>query len=92
WDEASDFKRPPMWPSDNDTSAQTLMGKADSVLKGAVTEAKKALGQTFTNPSSIMRTIDTAKQLKENGASALLPMVQQGVESHLTSQLTNFTS
>ncbi|EMC2436003.1 type VI secretion system Vgr family protein, partial [Acinetobacter baumannii] len=81
WDEASDFKRPPMWPSDNDTSAQTLMGKADSVLKGAVTEAKKALGQTFTNPSSIMRTIDTAKQLKENGASALLPMVQQGVES-----------
>jgi len=92
WDEASDFKRPPMWPSDNDTSAQTLMGKAESVLKGAVTEAKKALGQTFTNPSSIMRTIDTAKQLKENGASALLPMVQQGVESHLTSQLTNFTS
>ncbi|EOH6308170.1 TPA: type VI secretion system Vgr family protein [Acinetobacter baumannii] len=92
WDEASDFKRPPMWPSDNDTSAQTLMGKADSVLKGAVTEAKKALGQTFTNPSSIMRTIDTAKQLKENGASALLPMVQQGVESHLTGQLTNFTS
>ncbi|MDC5139305.1 type VI secretion system tip protein VgrG [Acinetobacter baumannii] len=92
WDEASDFKRPPMWPSDNDTSAQTLMGKADSILKGAVTEAKKALGQTFTNPSSIMRTIDTAKQLKENGASALLPMVQQGVESHLTSQLTNFTS
>ncbi|SSU97813.1 Rhs element Vgr protein [Acinetobacter baumannii] len=92
WDEASDFKRPPMWPSDNDTSAQTLIGKADSVLKGAVTEAKKALGQTFTNPSSIMRTIDTAKQLKENGASALLPMVQQGVESHLTSQLTNFTS
>ncbi|MDS7945318.1 type VI secretion system Vgr family protein [Acinetobacter sp. V110_1] len=92
WDEASDFKRPPMWPSDNDMSAQTLMGKADSVLKGAVTEAKKALGQTFTNPSSIMRTIDTAKQLKENGASALLPMVQQGVESHLTSQLTNFTS
>ncbi|WP_431014384.1 type VI secretion system Vgr family protein [Acinetobacter nosocomialis] len=66
WDEASDFKRPPMWPSDNDTSAQTLMGKAESVLKGAVTEAKKALGQTFTNPSSIMRTIDTAKQLKEN--------------------------
>ncbi|MEQ1189055.1 MULTISPECIES: type VI secretion system Vgr family protein [Acinetobacter] len=92
WDEASDFKRPPMWPSDNDTSAQNLMGKAESVLKGAVTEAKKALGQTFTNPSSIMRTIDTAKQLKENGASALLPMVQQGVESHLTSQLTNFTS
>ncbi|MDH2497300.1 type VI secretion system Vgr family protein [Acinetobacter baumannii] len=92
WDEASDFKRPPMWPSDNDTSAQTLMGKAESVLKGAVTEAKKALGQTFTNPSSIMRTIDTAKQLKENGASALLPMVQQGVESHLTSQLTNFSS
>ncbi|MDP7922588.1 type VI secretion system Vgr family protein [Acinetobacter baumannii] len=92
WDEASDFKRPPMWPSDNDTSAQTLMGKADSVLKGAVTEAKKALGQTFTNPSSIMRTIDTAKQLKENGASALLPMVQQGVKSHLTGQLTNFTS
>ncbi|MDV7545271.1 type VI secretion system Vgr family protein [Acinetobacter baumannii] len=92
WDEASDFKRPPMWPSDNDTSAQTLMGKAESVLKGAVTEAKKALGQTFTNPSSIMRTIDTAKQLKENGASALLPMVQQDVESHLTSQLTNFTS
>ncbi|MFW6577398.1 type VI secretion system Vgr family protein [Acinetobacter baumannii] len=92
WDEASDFKRPPMWPSDNDTSAQTLMGKAESVLKGAVTEAKKALGQTFTNPSSIMRTIDTAKQLKENGASALLPMVQQGVESHLTSQLTNFPS
>ncbi|QNW93649.1 type VI secretion system tip protein VgrG [Acinetobacter seifertii] len=92
WDEASDFKRPPMWPNDNDTSAQTLMGKADSVLKGAVTEAKKALGQTFTNPSSIMRTIDTAKQLKENGASALLPMVQQGVESHLTSQLTNFSS
>ncbi|HCA5287644.1 TPA: type VI secretion system tip protein VgrG [Acinetobacter nosocomialis] len=92
WDEASDFKRPPMWPSDNDTSAQTLMGKADSVLKDAVTEAKKALGQTFTNPSSIMRTIDTAKQLKENGASALLPMVQQGVESHLTSQLTNFSS
>ncbi|AVI31756.1 type VI secretion system Vgr family protein [Acinetobacter baumannii] len=92
WDEASDFKRPPMWPSDNDTSAQTLMGKAESVLKGAVTEAKKALGQNFTNPSSIMRTIDTAKQLKENGASALLPMVQQDVESHLTSQLTNFTS
>ncbi|WP_284118481.1 type VI secretion system Vgr family protein [Acinetobacter seifertii] len=92
WDEASDFKRPPMWPSDNDTSAQNLMGKAESVLKGAVTEAKKALGQTFTNPSSIMRTIDTAKQLKENGAIALLPMVQQGVESHLTSQLTNFTS
>ncbi|WP_284084849.1 hypothetical protein [Acinetobacter nosocomialis] len=27
-----------------------------------------------------------------NGASALLPMVQQGVESHLTSQLTNFSS
>ncbi|OTG89784.1 type VI secretion system Vgr family protein [Acinetobacter sp. ANC 3832] len=90
WDEASDFKRPPMWPSENDAEAQSLLGKAESALKGAVTDAKKALGQAFTSPSSIMKTLETAKQLKEGGAKALLPMLQQGVESQLTSQISNF--
>lgn len=66
------------------------MGKAESALKGAVTEAKKALGQAFTNPASIKKTIETAKALKDGGAKALLPMLQQGVETQLTNQIANF--
>ncbi|MCL6242341.1 type VI secretion system Vgr family protein [Acinetobacter amyesii] len=90
WDESSDFKRPPMWPNENDPDAQSLMGKAESALKGAVTEAKKVLGQAFTNPASIKKTIETAKALKEGGAKALLPMLQQGVETQLTNQIASF--
>ncbi|AYO52822.1 type VI secretion system Vgr family protein [Acinetobacter wuhouensis] len=90
WDEGSDFKRPPMWPNENDPDAQSLMGKAQSALKGAVTEAKKALGQAFTNPASIKKTIETAKAIKDGGAKALLPMLQQGVETQLTNQIASF--
>ncbi|MFW2079048.1 DUF2345 domain-containing protein, partial [Acinetobacter sp. ULE_I010] len=90
WDEASDFKRPPQWPNENDPDAQSLMGKAETALKGAVSEAKKALGQAFTNPASIKKTIETAKALKDGGAKALLPMLQQGVETQLTNQIANF--
>lgn len=90
WAESSDFKRPPMWPNENDPDAQSLMGKAETALKGAVKEAKKALGQVFTNPASIKKTIETAKALKEGGAKALLPMLQQGVETQLTNQIADF--
>ncbi|WP_333668001.1 type VI secretion system tip protein VgrG, partial [Acinetobacter guillouiae] len=89
WDEASDFKRPPQWPNENDPDAQSLMGKAETALKGAVSEAKKALGQSFTNPASIKKTIETAKALKDGGAKALLPMLQQGVEAQLTNQIAS---
>ena len=89
WDEASDFKRPPQWPNENDPDAQSLMGKVETALKGAVTEAKKALGQSFTNPASIKKTIETAKALKDGGAKALLPMLQQGVEAQLTNQIAS---
>lgn len=89
WDESSDFKRPPMWPSENDPDAQAFTGKADSMLKSAVMEAKKALGQAFANPASIKKTIETAKALKDGGAKALLPMLQQGVETQLTNQMAS---
>ena len=55
-----------------------------------MTEAKKALGQAFTNPASIKKTIDTAMALKEGGAKALLPMLQQGLEAQLTNQIASF--
>ncbi|MCH7338295.1 type VI secretion system Vgr family protein [Acinetobacter higginsii] len=86
WAESSDFKRPPMWPNENDPDAQTLLGKAETGLKNAVSSAKNALGQSFTSPSSVLKTLETAKQLKEGGAKALLPMLQQGVQSNLTEQ------
>lgn len=89
WDEASDFNRPPMWPNENDPEAQTLLGKADSLLSSAVSEAKKTLGQAFTNPASIKKTIDTAKAIKDGGAKALLPLLQQGVETQLTNQIAS---
>ncbi|MCU4390622.1 type VI secretion system tip protein VgrG [Acinetobacter courvalinii] len=92
WDEASDFKRPPMWPNENDPDAQTLLGKAETGLRNAVSSAKNALGQSFTSPSSVLKTLETAKQLKEGGAKALLPMLQQGVESQLIDQVTGLTS
>jgi YD repeat-containing protein len=44
-----------MWPNENDPDAQSLMGKAESVLKNAVSEAKKTLGQAFTNPETIIQ-------------------------------------
>jgi len=92
WDEASDFKRPPQWPNENDPDAQTLLGKAETGLKNAVSRAKNALGQSFTSPSSVLKTLETAKELKVGGAKALLPMLQQGVESQLIDQVTGLTS
>ncbi|MEB6667002.1 type VI secretion system tip protein VgrG [Acinetobacter vivianii] len=92
WDEASDFKRPPQWPNENDPDAQTLLGKAETGLKNAVSSAKNALGQSFTSPSSVLKTLETAKELKAGGAKALLPMLQQGVESQLIDQVTGLTS
>ncbi|MEG1856260.1 MAG: type VI secretion system tip protein VgrG, partial [Acinetobacter sp.] len=90
WDEASDFKRPPMWPNENDPDAQSLMGKAESVLKNAVSEAKKTLGQAFTNPETIKKTIGAASMLKDGGAKTLLPMLKQGAETQLTNQIASF--
>ncbi|OEC90373.1 type VI secretion system Vgr family protein [Acinetobacter sp. YK3] len=92
WDEASDFKRPPQWPNENDPDAQTLLGKAETGLKNAVSSAKNALGQSFTSPSSVLKTLETAKELKAGGAKALLPMLQQGVESQLIDQVTGLIS
>jgi type VI secretion system secreted protein VgrG len=78
--------------NENDPDAQTLLGKAETGLKNAVSSAKNALGQSFTSPSSVLKTLETAKQLKEGGAKALLPMLQQGVESQLIDQVTGLTS
>ena len=79
-----------MWPNENDPDAQSLMGKAESVLKNAVSEAKKTLGQAFTNPETIKKTIGAASMLKDGGAKALLPMLKQGAETQLTNQIASF--
>src|SRR5699024_5372210 len=91
WDESSDFKRPPMWPHENDLDAQTLWGKADSMMKNAVTSASKILGEAFTNPSSIMKTVHEATQMKEDGVKVLFPLLQQGVESHFVTEVSKFS-
>ena len=63
WEESSDFKRPPMWPNENDHEAQPLLAKAKSKMGSALTAASETLGKALVDPSSILKTIETAKQL-----------------------------
>ena len=90
WEESSDFKRPPMWPNENDPEAQPLLAKAKSKMGSALTAASETLGKALVDPSSILKTIETAKQLQHCGAKSLLPLISQSAESKLASQISNF--
>ncbi|NHB58291.1 type VI secretion system tip protein VgrG [Acinetobacter sp. 194] len=89
WDESSDFKRPPMWPNENDPDLQQTKGSGESVSNNAIQEAKQILGNILTNPASVLNMMNTAKQLKEGGSKALLSSVQHNLTSQITHQVTN---
>ena len=91
WDTASDFKRPVEWPNLNDSEyiqnssffAQ-CNEKAQSMLG--------SLAKQLQDPQAVINTIQTAQQVRTNGAKALLPMLNQQVQSIISDKVVSYVS
>ncbi|WP_141678798.1 hypothetical protein, partial [Acinetobacter baumannii] len=74
-DTASDFKRPVEWPNKNDADSE----QSDSLIAQMSKTAQSKLGELskqLTNPTNIMKNIQTAQSIKSEGAKALMPMLK----------------
>ncbi|MFA9154426.1 type VI secretion system Vgr family protein [Acinetobacter baumannii] len=86
WDTASDFKRPVEWPNKNDADSE----QSDSLIAQMSKTAQSKLGELskqLTNPTNIMKNIQTAQSIKSEGAKALMPMLKTQAQGLVTDQV-----
>ncbi|MBD0190005.1 type VI secretion system Vgr family protein [Acinetobacter baumannii] len=89
WDTASDFKRPVEWPNKNDADSE----QSDSLIAQMSKTAQSKLGELskqLTNPTNIMKNIQTAQSIKSEGAKALMPMLKTQAQGLVTDQVKSF--
>ncbi|MDC5298378.1 type VI secretion system tip protein VgrG [Acinetobacter baumannii] len=89
WDTASDFKRPVEWPNKNDADSE----QSDSLIAQMSKTAQSKLGELskqLTNPTNIMKNIQTAQSIKSEGAKALMPMLKTQAQGLVTHQVKSF--
>ncbi|WP_025466372.1 type VI secretion system Vgr family protein [Acinetobacter baumannii] len=89
WDTASDFKRPVEWPNKNDADSE----QSDSLIAQMSKTAQSKLGELskqLTNPTNIMKIIQTAQSIKSEGAKALMPMLKTQAQGLVTDQVKSF--
>ncbi|MDC5587050.1 type VI secretion system tip protein VgrG [Acinetobacter baumannii] len=89
WDTASDFKRPVEWPNKNDADSE----QSDSLIAQMSKTAQSKLGELskqLTNPTNIMKNIQTAQSIKFEGAKALMPMLKTQAQGLVTDQVKSF--
>ncbi|MBU3169087.1 type VI secretion system Vgr family protein [Acinetobacter baumannii] len=89
WDTASDFKRPVEWPNKNDADSE----QSDSLIAQMSKTAQSKLGELskqLTNPTNIMKNIQTAQSIKTEGAKALMPMLKTQAQGLVTDQVKSF--
>ncbi|NHC05066.1 DUF2345 domain-containing protein, partial [Acinetobacter sp. 187] len=91
WEESSNFKRPPMWPTESDLDTDTNSEESKLNLSKAIKEAKDFIGKILSSPSTVISTINSAKQLKESGSKALLSNLQNNVSSQISNTLLTNT-
>ncbi|EXB03447.1 type VI secretion system Vgr family protein [Acinetobacter baumannii] len=89
WDTASDFKRQVEWPNKNDADSE----QSDSLIAQMSKTAQSKLGELskqLTNPTNIMKNIQTAQSIKSEGAKALMPMLKTQAQGLVTDQVKSF--
>ncbi|HBN5966296.1 TPA: type VI secretion system tip protein VgrG [Acinetobacter baumannii] len=89
WDTASDFKRPVEWPNKNDADSE----QSDSLIAQMSKTAQSKLGELskqLTNPTNIMKNIQTAQSIKSEGAKALMPMLKTQAQGLVTDKVKSF--